>query len=283
MKIYLDIFFVVNFFMNLLIFEIINIFLRKKPVSIRSISASAAGSIFAIVILVTGLKDMTAVYLMMYLFASCLMIRIGYGKTTLYGMFRYIAGFYLAGIFTAGVLMFLKEMAGIQNISIIFLLSAAILILFFAQKICSLRNHGIRGGQNVFPVRIKYNGKSVTGTGFLDTGNNLYEPVSHECVTVVEYNLFRKMLSEDERADFGRAIHDRDTEMFGKLLLRYIPFHSLGKDTDYLLGVRVDDLEIKVNDGETICTGKTWLGIYDSFLSADGGYEMLLNSRIFRK
>jgi hypothetical protein len=30
MKIYLDVFFIVNFFMNLLVFEIMNIFLRKR-------------------------------------------------------------------------------------------------------------------------------------------------------------------------------------------------------------------------------------------------------------
>ena len=30
MKIYLDVFFIVNFFMNLLVFEIMNIFLRKS-------------------------------------------------------------------------------------------------------------------------------------------------------------------------------------------------------------------------------------------------------------
>lgn len=283
MKIYLDIFFVVNFAMNLLIFGIMNLFLKRKTVSLREICAAVTGALFSVLVLVTGIKSMVVVYILMYLLVSCLIIRIAYGKTTVYGMGKYIAGYYIAGVFTAGVIQFLKELAGLQQISILFLLSSALLILFFAQKILLSKSHGMSSGQNVFPVRIEYKGKSVTATGFLDTGNNLYEPVSHECVTVVEYNLFQKMLTEEERTDFGKAVRDREPEMFGRLLLRYIPFHSLGRECDYLPGIRADDMEIQIDGGETLHTGKVWLGISDHFLSADGGYEVLLNGRLFRK
>lgn len=284
MKIYLDIFFAVNFLMNLLILEIMNIFLKKRlAVNVRSIAAAALGAFFAGVVVVSGSRGRLAVFVIMYVLVSGLMMRIAYGKTTAGGMAGYIAGYYVSGIFTAGVILFLKGMTGIKNISIIFLLLAAILILFFAKKVVSIRGGRMSGGQNVFPVRISYHGKSVTGTGFLDTGNQLYEPVSREGVTVVEYRLFAKMLSDKERAEFSRAMHDMEPEMFGKLLLRYIPFHSLGKDNDYLLGVRADDMEIRIRDREAVHTGETWLGLYDRYLSADGGYEILLNSKTFRK
>ena len=42
-------------------------------------------------------------------------------------------------------------------------------------------------------------------------------------------------------------------------------------------------MEIQVRGKETVHTGKVWLGIYDRYLSADGGYEILLNGGIFRK
>lgn len=284
MKIYLDIFFAVNFLMNLLVLEIMNIFLKKRLViSKKSIAAAALGAFFAGVVVVSGIRNRLAIFVILYVLVSCLMIRIAFGKTTVKGMAGYIGGYYLSGIFTAGFLMFLKGMAGIKNISIIFLLLAAILILFFSKKLFLLRGHEISGGQNVFPVKISYNGKSVTGTGFLDTGNQLYEPVSREGVTIVQYELFAKMLSDKEQAEFSRAMHEMEPELFGKLLLRYIPFHSIGKDNDYLLGVRADDLEIRIRDKETVHTGKVWLGIYNRYLSSDGGYEMLLHSRIFGK
>lgn len=283
MKIYLDVFFTVNFFMNLLVFEIMNIFLRKRPVSIRCAAASAEGALAAVLLVIGGVRQMAAAFILMYLIVSCLMIRTAYGKTTVYGFGRYMAGFYLTAAGVAGAVMFLREIAGIRNLPIIFLLSCAILLLFLAQKIVSSKKHGIRNEQNVFPVTIRYRGKSVKTAGFLDTGNNLYEPVSHECVTIVEYNLFQKMLSEEEKADFNKVLHDMEPELFGKLLLRYIPFHSLGKECDYLPGVQADDMEIQVNGSETVHTGNTWLGICDRFLSTDNGYEVLLNSGIFRK
>lgn len=283
MKVYLDVFYLVNFFMNLLIFAIMNIFLKKKPLCVRNLCASAVGALEAVMVILAGIREMAAIWIFTYLLASALIIRIAYGKTTVSGFVKYLLGYYITGVFLAGALMFLRGFSGTQNISILFLLISALLILIFAQKLILLRNHGISNEQNVFSVRIHYCGKSVTATGFLDTGNNLYEPISHECVTVVEYNLFKKMLSEEEREQFTKAIYDREPEVFGKLLLRYIPFHSLGKKCDYLLGVRADNMEIKINDKETIQTGKVWLGISDQFLSSDSGYEVLLNSRLFTK
>lgn len=283
MKIYLDIFFAVNFLMNLLILEVMNIFLKKRLVSKRSIAAAAAGAFFAGVVVVCGIRSRMILFMILYLFVSCLMMRIAYGKTTVRGMAEYIVRYYLTAVLTAGTLMFVKSMAGIRNISFLLLLTTAILILFFAKKLRFMGNHGISGGQNVFPVKISYHGKSVTGTAFLDTGNQLYEPVSHEGVTVVEYSLFQKMLSENEQSEFDRAIHNMEPELFGKLLLRYIPFHSLGREDGFIPGLRADDMEIRVNAQETVHTGKIWLGIYDRYLSADGGYEVLLNSEVFKK
>lgn len=284
MKIYLDIFFAVNFLMNLLTLEIMNIFLKKHLViDRRCIAAAALGAFFAGVVIVCGIRSRLVIFLILYVLVSCLMVRIAYGKTTVSGMAGYIAGYYLSGILTAGFLMFLKGITGMKNISFLFLLLAAVLILFFSKKVLSMRSRAISDRRNVFPVRISYRGKSVTGTGFLDTGNQLREPVSREGVTIVEYRLFAKMLSDKEQADFSRAMHDMEPELFGKLLLRYIPFHSLGKDHDYLLGVRADDLEIRIRDRETVHTGMVWLGIYDRYLSSDGGYEVLLNSQVFRK
>lgn len=283
MKIYLDIFFTVNLLMNLLILEIMNIFFRKKPVNIRSVLAAAVGALAAVIVIVTGGKELVVVFILMYVLVSCLMICIAYGKTTIRGLVKYMAGYYMTGVIVAGALLFLKGIAGMRQISILFLLSSALLLIFLAQKIVSSRSYEIRSEQNVFPVTITYNGKCVTATGFVDTGNNLYEPVSHECVTVVEYELFQKMLSEEERADFSKAIHDMEPEMFGKLLLRYIPFHSLGRECDYLPGVRADNMEIRIGDSETVHTGKVWLGLCDHFLSSDSEYEVLLNSRLFRK
>lgn len=284
MKIYLDIFFAVNFLMNLLILEIMNIFLKKRLViNMRSIAAAALGAFFAGIVVVSGSRDRFVIFIIMYVLVSGLMMRLAYGKTTVGGLAGYIAGYYVSGIFTAGVLLFLKGITGIKNISIIFLLLSAILILFLMKKMLLIRGREMSSRQNVYPVKISYNGKSVTGTGFLDTGNQLYEPVSREGVTIVEYKLFAKMLSDKEQAEFSRAMHEMEPEMFGRLLLRYIPFHSIGKEHDFLPGVRVDDMEIQIRGKETVHTGKVWLGIYDRYLSADGRYEILLNGGIFRK
>ena len=67
MKIYLDIFFAVNFLMNLLILEIMNIFLKKRLViNMRSIAAAAFGAFFAGIVVVSGSRDRFVVFIIMY-------------------------------------------------------------------------------------------------------------------------------------------------------------------------------------------------------------------------
>ena len=280
MKVYLDVFLLVNFFLNLFVFELLNIILKKKPVTIRSISAAMIGALAAVLVIVGGIKNGTGIFLIMYLLVSALMIRIAYGKTTIGRMIQLMAGFYLTAVFLAGGILYLKGLAGIQNISLVFLLTAAIVLVFLAQKIYSSVKREVTKVGGIYHVRITYKGKSVTGIAFYDSGNQLYEPISHEPVSIIEYKLFCGMLSEQEKVDFNKALHNKEPELFGKLLLRYIPFHSLGADKDFIFGVRVEDMEIQINGEENIHTGNTWLGICDGFLSSDNEYDVLLNSKI---
>ncbi len=107
MKIYLDIFFAVNFLMNLLILEIMNIFLKKRLViNMRSIAAAALGAFFAGIVVVSGSRDRFVIFIIMYVFVSGLMMRLAYGKTTVGGMAGYIAGYYVSGIHGGGSSVF---------------------------------------------------------------------------------------------------------------------------------------------------------------------------------
>lgn len=281
MKVYLDIFYLVNFLLNLFVFEILNIFLKKKAVSVRSVAASAMGAGVAVIIVVGGIKNHIVIFFAMYLFISSLMVRIAYGKTSFWGMVRYVVAFYLTAVFLAGAILNIKGMAGIYNTSLFFLLVTTIILVFIVQKMHATVRQEVKRNGEIFSVRITYNGRSVIGTAFWDTGNNLYEPVSREPVSIIEYKLFRHMLSENERACFRRTLHTLEPDRFGNVLLRYIPFHALGTSRDYILGIRVDDMEIQVSGKKTMHTGKIWLGICDGFLSSDKEYEVLLHSKIF--
>jgi len=150
MKIYLDVFFIVNFFMNLLVFEIMNIFLRKRPVSVRCAAASAEGALAAVLLVFGGVRQMAAAFILMYLIVSCLMMRTAYGKTTVYGFGRHMAGFYLTAVVVAGAVMFLKGIAGIRNIPIIFLLSSESYFYFLHRKSFLQKNVGLETNKMYF-------------------------------------------------------------------------------------------------------------------------------------
>ncbi len=282
MKLYLDVFFLVNFLMNALVLEIVLLIFQKKLLSLRNFLAAAVGAAMPVGVVVAGIGDKQALFLLLYILTGCIQIRIVWGKTTFRGMLHYLLWLYLCGVFTAGALLMLRRLAGFRQISMVFLLTASILILLIAQKIIiSQRKTLFQEQQNRFTVHIAYRGRMVSGTGFLDTGNRLYEPISHECVTVVEYKLFQELLTKEEQKEFHGALQGLRPELFQKLRLRYIPFHSLGKEQDALLGIRVDDLEIQVEKNKVIHTGKTWLGLSKGFLSSDCGYELLLNQELF--
>nr|WP_278280489.1 sigma-E processing peptidase SpoIIGA [Thermosyntropha lipolytica] len=137
-----------------------------------------------------------------------------------------------------------------------------------------------------FPVKIKLGDDYCSGKGFLDTGNNLRDPLTDKPVLVVEYNFLKNYLPED----FCRIMEESsdDNLMFTRLAassmayrLRLIPFTSIGKKKGILVGIRADEVIIDTGDDFLVYKDAV-LAIYKDSLHLEGDYKMLIPAEILR-
>ena len=253
MKVYIDIFFFVNFLMNLQVFQILNYWRRKPAVSARSIAGAGLGALLGVLVVILGIRTRWILWILVYAVGTSILIRFVYGKMNFRGHLRCVVGFYLTAAAVSGTLFGIREFLGLHSISLVFLLGGSI---------------GIQ---------------SVQGTGFFDTGNRLVEPVSGAGVSIVTKELFQKLLTQEEEMELSEALSEGMINNGETLLLRYIPYHSVGEERGFLPGILVDKMEIRLPDGKRISKDREWLGIYDKCLSNDAGFDILFHSDIFKQ
>lgn len=259
MKIYLDIFFLVNAGMNFVVLMIESFFQRRRIRLWRLALASAVGALLSVGVLVLGIHRYIWFFLALYLVVSAGILGIAFGRTTAGALIRNLIIFYVSAFLLAGMLMQLQNFLNIRGSSFLLLISAGS-ILYVTYRMVPAGKRWKKKTEQYFSVSLAYQCRSVHGNGLLDTGNHLTEPFSHKPVTIGEKKFIAPLFSHTE-----------------KPALRYIPFHSIGKTSGLLPVFQAEYLEVHGPDGLCHREEKPWIAIYDSYVSADGEYEMLLH------
>lgn len=137
-----------------------------------------------------------------------------------------------------------------------------------------------------FPVSLSFDELACKGEGFLDTGNNLTDPLTGRPVIIVEYGLLRSCLPEDVRKALDRVAEGEDylqamPQTGWAHRLRLIPFTSIGRKHGLLPGLRCDSVMIDTGF-RSVCQRNVVVGIHWDKLSPEGKFQMLLPCEILR-
>ena len=160
MKVYIDIFFFVNFLMNLQVFQILNYWRRKPAVSARSIAGAGLGALLGVLVVILGIRTRWILWILVYAAGTSILIRFVYGKMNFRGHLRCVVGFYLTAAAVSGTLFGIREFLGLHNISLAFLLGGSIGIQLAAGAV--RRTLGNRmPEQYMYETRLICHGKSV--------------------------------------------------------------------------------------------------------------------------
>ena len=100
-------------------------------------------------------------------------------------------------------------------------------------------------------------------TGLIDTGNHLKEPITGRPVSILNWQ-------EAEKIPRFRRIQQEE----GGYL--YIPFHSIGTEKGWMMGIVVDAMIIRYR-GEEIMIEHPVLAVSRERLNTSGQYQMILN------
>ncbi len=264
-ELYIDAFFLLNFFMDTLLLFLIRKILKCTATPLRLFLGGAFGAGMACVVTVMPFLPVWIKLLAGYGFIKICMIRISFPGMHRAVVFRAAVYLYGFAFLFGGVLEFLTvqipffRIYGIGIMGICMTgMSAAAVIHFLYGRWQEGRN------RNLVPVKIVWQDRELLLQALIDTGNSLYEPVSGKPVSIVEREAVRSVFAGGK------------PEIF-----RAIPFHSIGRAHGILEGYQITELII-LGENEKIKIEKPFVGLFDGKLSARAAYRMILHPALMK-
>ncbi|PYI54569.1 sigma-E processing peptidase SpoIIGA [Paenibacillus flagellatus] len=135
-------------------------------------------------------------------------------------------------------------------------------------------------------VRIRIDEHESVCTGLIDTGNQLYDPLTRTPVMVVEATQWGEVLPEawmrrirQSEVDQLVAAIGTDDSFVWQDRLRLIPYRGVNRGTQFMLALKPDKVVIVHNETE-IVNVKVLVGLDGGKLCADGSYQAIIHPNL---
>jgi stage II sporulation protein GA (sporulation sigma-E factor processing peptidase) len=293
---YADVVFLTNAIIDYMLLLLTGHICRQPLRKRRLIFASTVGATYTVFLFFPFLSFVFT-FLAKLLF-SCFMIILAFPWTRIWNFLRVLAAFYAVSVFIGGALfafyMMMEQKSEIVNgIVVTHTGSSTIHPTFFFLAIgfplvwwCTRRGYyGIKASRqvDVQHVRLEVDifGHTITCKGFIDTGNQLHDPISRTPVTVMEADAWKEivpaeLLNSIVREDDAFTMDIPDGEARWLERVRIIPYRTVSSQASFLVAIRPD--EIRVYAGEkTYRTTRMLIGLRRARLSADGEYQAIVH------
>lgn len=184
MKIYIDLFFLLNLIMDCIIIISTSILLKRKTSTIRIILSSLLGGISSLLLFSNINK------ILLEVISIILMVLIAFGYNKIRYIIKNIIYVYLLSTLLGGII-YLFNIKVSNNVFltylIIIIISIEVLILYIKEikKMKNIYN-------NYYKVDIYFKDKEkISVIGFVDTGNNLYDPYKKRPIILLSKKYIR--------------------------------------------------------------------------------------------
>jgi stage II sporulation protein GA (sporulation sigma-E factor processing peptidase) len=256
-ELYIDVFFLFNLWMNYLILEITNMFMKTSLARIKIALIAAAGAFGLCISVLLPFGNLQIKSMIAEILYGIITLRVGFhlknkqfvrGAICLYG----------SAVLLAGMIELFIGKYSVWKIIIIGTICAGIIDISYKGYLYLFERDNY-----YYQVKIYCNSLSVEVKGLFDSGNTLCDPIGGNSVHIISEEVARSI-----------NLTNREEK------IRLIPYQSVGKQNGLMTAYFADSIEI-VKDGRLIKINAPLLGIYKGKLSELGEYEIILNSRVF--
>ena len=178
MRIYIDLFFLFNIIMDLILIVGVSIILRRRTNYFRIFLSSLIGG-FSSLLLFTSLNN-----LVIEMVSIILMVVVAFGYKNIRYLIKNIVYMYILSVLLGGII-YLFNVKVTTNTFITYLIIIVIsieVIILYIKEIKNMRNIY----NNYYKVDIYFKDKEkISLTGFVDTDNNLYDPYKKRPVILI--------------------------------------------------------------------------------------------------
>ena len=194
MVVYLDLVFLINFFFDAILLFSVALILRRQT-SLKKILLGSLGGTISICCLFLNISSF--ILLLLKFLMALLMVIITFSYRDFRYTIRNILYLYMVSMVLGGFLYLIQVEFNYQNDGIIFydkglsynfylmLFTSPLILYMFIRQIKQLKNNY----SNYYHLDIYLNdGRVISVTSFLDTGNNLFDPYKNRPIILIEKN-----------------------------------------------------------------------------------------------
>ena len=178
MKIYIDLFFLFNVIMDMIIITSVSILLKRNTKYYRIILSSFIGGLFSLMLFVFGNK------IIVEIISIIVMTYISFGYKGIRYFIKNILYSYMISILLGGLVYLFNSRVSVNiylNYLIIVVISIEVMILYVKENKKMKNTYN-----NYYKVDIYFkDNDKISLVGFLDTGNNLYDPYKKRPIILV--------------------------------------------------------------------------------------------------
>ena len=253
MKIYLDLVMILNFFFDFILLLSVSILLRRNANIYKLLLGSFLGGLSILFLFI----NISSIQLFIYkVIISIVMVLISFGYKSIKYTFKNLLYLYTASIILGGFLYFLNIEFSYKQTGLIFInnglsINVIFLIIFCPFIIYIYVKQGLwlkSNYSNYYKVSLYIKDKIYNLNAFLDTGNNLVEPITKKPVILID-----KKINCDN--------------------FFYIPYKTI-TNNGLIKCIKVDKIEIN-----GIFKYKVIVGLLDEKIKIDG-IDCLLNKKL---
>lgn len=252
---YLDILFLINWIMDILIFYCVSLVLNKRVKCLHTIFAGAlAALIYCMLLVIPVLQKVPYTICSLIIPIPSLLILY---RPSQYKVFfkEYLLSMVIAAVFGGMVFNIWYLVNGAQSnvseISILFLIGIGVGV-----AICFYCSFYFIRRRLIFPIfeyslTVSYQGKKVEIQSLLDTGNLLYTSWKHEPVMVIEYEAMKPLLTEMQQRTYEAFKNLNEVQIEEAIIKgdykmeQLIPFNSVGCKGGFLWSIQVESVQIE--------------------------------------
>jgi len=292
---YLDIILLDNLIMNFIILWIVWKVLKNTAPIWRLWCSSFIGSMYAVLLLIPGFILFEQLYFKLVL--SLVMMLIGFRIQTLKDFLKLLGFFYgitfMFGGAAFGFYYFFSTNIDlengvfyIKNFPVKIILFSAVFIIMLYRWLWPLLQSKLNHHQLIYKVEVQFEGNCIRFDAFLDTGNELIDPISQCPVMVVEFDQIKPILPVDIQRIFLQS-KDNNFEFVTQVMaesswinrFRMVPFKAIGNSNGLLIAYRPDSARILINENWKEIKDVI-IGICNQSLSSSSEYHALIQSQI---
>lgn len=283
MEYYIEYIFAENFVIDFILLYITGNLLKKKIIYKRLLASSAIGALYVILVVTINRGFLNS--FIVKLSISVLMLMVSYDSKGIITNIRLVICFYIVSLLMVGLISALYYLAfnkATVNVIIVSMFLGFALLKFFFTEIKSKRKRA----DYMRSIIIDINNKTKTLNAYIDTGNDLTDPLTGKPVVVVNLESIRELLGEDISKEIMEFYNSSDKSYVNLFLeknydlrLRVIKYNTISNKGELMVCVIPDSLTILGND-KNIMKAEALIGINPQKINDKGDYEALLFKKL---